>query len=544
MCNDVCNDNVCGCPCDINGTCYPAGARNPANECEVCEPGTSTTSWTPQSGVSCTDDGFSCTADMCNAGSCEHTIDSNSCLIDDVCYDTGDPESTQLDCNVCDPNTDQESFTQQTNTCVIGGTCYNSGESQAGNFCQVCEPSTSTTTFSLASGTCFINGNCFNSGVSKSGEFCQVCDPTTSTSSFTRDPMTCYIGNTCYNNGEQQSASKSCRECDPNSNSFVTNPNNCYINDTCYNDGDTLAATGDDGCKLCDPSQSQNGFVNNDTASASVACDDSLDCTTDSCSSEACVNARDTNKCLINGTCYDDGEAAGPMGDDACKLCDPNQNSFVNNTAADVPACDDSLTCTDNVCAGQVCHNPLQDKKCLINGNCYNDGEAAGTMGDDACQLCDSSTNNFVNNDAASVAGCDDSATCTTNFCTNQACDTSIDTGCFINGMCVGEGTEQSGGCEVCDSATDDDAWTLPNLGTVCDFSGTDDGFCDGSGTCIEYAATEDAATRVTSAPVCGDGVDNDGDSSVDCDDSDCLNEQCDENDPNRTCNSGNNCVP
>jgi hypothetical protein len=90
--------------CVINGICYEAGAINPDNECEVCQPAVSNSSWTPRlrgtacgdpsdsecdspdacdgagiceannkpDGTACTDDGNECSFDVCQAGDCSH----------------------------------------------------------------------------------------------------------------------------------------------------------------------------------------------------------------------------------------------------------------------------------------------------------------------------------------------------------------------------------------------------------------------------------------------------------------------------------------
>jgi hypothetical protein len=41
----VCSAGVCSPNCFIEGVLYAAGAPNPANACEICEPATSTTAW-------------------------------------------------------------------------------------------------------------------------------------------------------------------------------------------------------------------------------------------------------------------------------------------------------------------------------------------------------------------------------------------------------------------------------------------------------------------------------------------------------------------
>jgi hypothetical protein len=47
----VCSAGVCSSRCFIDGVVYAAGAPNPANACETCEPATATTQWTPRASV-------------------------------------------------------------------------------------------------------------------------------------------------------------------------------------------------------------------------------------------------------------------------------------------------------------------------------------------------------------------------------------------------------------------------------------------------------------------------------------------------------------
>jgi len=69
--------------CDINGMCYMPGEVNPANMCEVCDPTQDTLAWSAvvclDDGLSCTSE--ACVP----ATGCASTVDAGSCLVDGAC---------------------------------------------------------------------------------------------------------------------------------------------------------------------------------------------------------------------------------------------------------------------------------------------------------------------------------------------------------------------------------------------------------------------------------------------------------------------------
>ena len=63
---EVCNAGNCESGCFIGGTVYAPNAVNPANICQSCQPGTSTTTWSPAG-----NDGTTCASgEVCSSGSC------------------------------------------------------------------------------------------------------------------------------------------------------------------------------------------------------------------------------------------------------------------------------------------------------------------------------------------------------------------------------------------------------------------------------------------------------------------------------------------
>ena len=99
--DDICNEqeNQCDHPlfpdtCLIDGACYDANDPNPFNECEVCDPTQSTTTWTVLADdTACSPDDNDCTDDLCLGGFCEHPNSPEGTLCDDgnPCTGTGRP---------------------------------------------------------------------------------------------------------------------------------------------------------------------------------------------------------------------------------------------------------------------------------------------------------------------------------------------------------------------------------------------------------------------------------------------------------------------
>ena len=90
--------------CFIGEAAFPEGESNPANICEVCDPETNEEGWSLRAfGYPCADDGLSCTSSACNeTGTCEPSIESGWCVIDNQCVVDGAKKSDDA-CMVCNP---------------------------------------------------------------------------------------------------------------------------------------------------------------------------------------------------------------------------------------------------------------------------------------------------------------------------------------------------------------------------------------------------------------------------------------------------------
>jgi len=131
--------------CAIGNACYNSGQSNPQNECQVCDPNTSPTSWSNKPNNTlcnaddngCTQndscqngtcvagnapdcsDGLPCTTDTCqsrgsNFYTCQHTPQSGTCAIDNACYSSGAP-NPKNECEVCEPTQSQKTWSKKPN---------------------------------------------------------------------------------------------------------------------------------------------------------------------------------------------------------------------------------------------------------------------------------------------------------------------------------------------------------------------------------------------------------------------------------------------
>jgi len=129
---DLCNP-VGGClngietgSCLIGGQCYSDGDQNPANECQVCNPSVSATSWSARLGACA---GPTCTSNICSAGTCvqEVLLGGGQCYIGGTCLDDGaaNPENP---CQACDSSASATSWTavSEGTSCGTSSACSSS----------------------------------------------------------------------------------------------------------------------------------------------------------------------------------------------------------------------------------------------------------------------------------------------------------------------------------------------------------------------------------------------------------------------------------
>lgn len=209
----VCNDGVCGTGCYIEGVAHDPGASNPANPCEACAPSVSTDAWAQKP------DGTACASSkICRSGTC-----ASACFIEEASHTDG-AINTANRCQTCDAAVSNFSWTNR----ALGTTCDTDKVCNASNACVV---------------GCFIEGSVHAPGALNPTNRCGSCQPDVSTTAWTPRPLgtSCGTGGIC-------SPSNLCAQ-------------GCFIAGTYYA---ANAANPTNACLQCQPSNSTTAWSNRD----------------------------------------------------------------------------------------------------------------------------------------------------------------------------------------------------------------------------------------------------------------------------------------
>jgi len=499
----ICDD---GDPCSLESSCNNVGSclatiLQECNEdtgnlcteygcelglCELVEtPGCCETNADCDDGV---DDGYSCTADVCENNVCVPENHENS-----LCPDDGN------DCtlNKCAPGAPESD--------IVTGCKYIPKD----NLCSDADPCTNATCDSDAGciyteiccddGLVCTNDACLNGGCLNSidDDFCLIA---TQNAQGGQTP-TCYSGGT--NSQENQ-----CDICEP-ANSQInwtqTENNPCDDGNACTSGEScnaTLGCQGGSSITCDDGNICTTDFCNTTTGCTftAIECDDGNVCTTDSCDPvSGCIGSPDI--CDDGLPCTSD-TCADIAGTAACSTLELNSN------------CDDGIACTLDECSK---NNPdADDDGCVFvpqNALC-SDGDdctldtcdldfggclsiAFTCVEDDPCTevTCgESNTLDCVETPAQDGTSCDDGVECTLDLCGDGECVSQPDDDqcpglqiCDVNNGCVGVECTGDLNCES------DDPCKVPTceLDGTCaetDTSGTS-GDCEGNGCPFEVAA-------------------------------------------------------
>jgi hypothetical protein len=311
---------------------------------------------------------IACQVGTCNinAGSCNYTVMEERCLINDVCYNTGQQEPS-VPCNVCDPELNEFAFVKK--QCEGEQSCdANTGEC-AGEDSPVC-------------------GN----SVIEAGE---ACDDSNAEAADGCDAA-CAVeaGWECLTAGSP------CTDIDE----CAADAAPCDANATCTNsDGSYACACGE-------------GFEGDGTA-----CTDIDECAADAAPCDAnatCTNSDGSYTCACNEGFEGDGTACTDI--DACAAdpapCDANA-TCTNSDGTYVCACHegwdgDGVTCTKG--------DPCDPNPCQNDGTCTDEGEgtykcacAAGFEGQNCGKAIDYCAPNPCENDGVCSADAEGNITCT-----------------------------------------------------------------------------------------------------------------------------------
>ncbi len=377
--------------CNIDEVCVVSGASSPANPCLVCDPDRDRVSWSEAPvGAEC-DDGNACTTgDACDgAGGCvgvNSCDDGEPCTVD-TCEAAGCesiPVASGTACDDGDPCTTGEA-------CGAAGTCTGGVGCDDGIACTVdsCSPGVGCE-HTIADGACFIDGVCHSVGDVNPANACERCGGGSSTSwspvsagSACDDGSPCTTGDACNGSGSCEGGAGcddgiSCTNdvCGANGCTSTVANNRCRIAGVCYNAG---ATNPNNSCQRCSPGTSQSSWsakpagtscsdgsacTTGDSCNAAgncspgPGCSDGNPCTDDVCSASGCSYPISSNKCIIDGVCYDHNDT---QPGNICFRCNTavSKTSWSSNSGV---ACNDGDACTSgDVCHAGACNGTPQD---------------------------------------------------------------------------------------------------------------------------------------------------------------------------------------
>ena len=514
--------------CLIGSVCVAAGAPNPGNPCEACQPALGTDAYTPLAEGSACDDGQWCNgADTCDsAGACIHEFagnvpavcnDDNACTADsctetehcvntgltgtacddtlwcngmDFCQDgacsvhsfpwnegeTGRCGTAEADCSVYVCNEADE--TCDTAPAADGTACSDDGLSCTENIC-----SEGVCTHPVGEGVCLIDGQCYPSGYTNAANYCQWCRPLVTNDAWSDKPetMTCPDDGFACTTDHCDGAGVCLHDIGDAS---------CLIGGICY---DSDAPNPSNECQWCVPLATQDAWSDKPVTAACTS--DGFDCTTDHCDGHGvCLNELAGTSCLINDACFGNGDT-DPSND--CRYC---QTAVSQSQWTMVPAgnacTEDGYACTVDSCDGLgTCLHPVDSGMCAIDNACWTDGTPNPANPCEICSIADSQT---VWTPLPDNTSCDDGLFCTgTDTCLAGLCLHEFAEGmppdCIDDNQCSADTCLETSGGYTCsnDIAAMD--------GETCDDGNrcTDSDICDG-GTCFGVAVLCDDGDQCT----------------------------------------------
>jgi hypothetical protein len=460
---EICSGGACASACYIGGAVYSQG-ENPADPCQTCVPGTSTTAWVNTNGLN-SDCG---SGEVCN-GTTSATC-QQGCWVGGQFY--APSQTANGGCETCEPTTSTAALVDSADgsscgggvevcssgSCVSG--CYIDGALKApgavaNDGCEVCTPTTSTTAWTnVTDGTSCgtggtlscIGGACGTqcdipgtgivaSGVEETGNPCLSCQPGTDPTGWTsaEGPNSgCGTGEVCAG-----TPAATCQA-------------GCWIS----NAFEASGASTNGGCEYCDPTVP--------TAWSTLA--DGSGCGGTG-SGTICISANCVPECDIGGTPYTSG--AQESGN-ACETCQPSVSTSGWTPLADGTSCGTGMYCSSGSCVAE----------CDIGGTIYASGAVEPSF---PCETCQPAVSEVGWSPLADGTGCGAGVICDTGACVAE-CDIS-GTGLVALGY-----VNPTNACQVCTPSTSTTQWSNATDGTTCGDGGT----CS-SGVCGGYYSPPDA---------------------------------------------------
>jgi hypothetical protein len=447
------------------GACASGATINcdDSNQCttDACDTVTGCSNNTVVDGTSCDDSdactsGDSCQVGACLSGSALDCNDSNTCTADSCDSVTGCANTNVTDGTSCS-DSDTCTGTPGTPDSCQSGTCSSGAtvDCDDSNQCttDACDAITGCSNATVVDGT-----SCDDSDACTTGDSCQTGACTSGTA------LDCDDSNVC--------TADSCDTATGCANAAVLDGTSCDDSDAC---------TGTIGT----PDSCQSGAC---SSGVSIDCDDSNDCTTDSCdATTGCGNVA-----VGDGTTCDDSDACttgescqtGACGNSTAVDCDDSNDctadscdtatGCANTEVTDGTACDDGDNCTSDVCQTGACQGTTID--CTAFDDQCNAGQCNATSGNcDAIAVTDGTT-------------CDDADACTSSdSCQTGTCSAGGAVICDDGNQCTDNECDLVNGCEHPNSMAGTSCANTPTLACVTDA-------CDGTGGC---ARTTDAGSCV-----------------------------------------------
>ena len=498
LCEDgqVCNPAL-GCVSDQ--TCSEDADCDDGEYCngkETCQDGVCVSG----SVVDC-DDHVDCTVDTCDEDTdgCTNTVDHSLCEDGQLC----DPEQgcVAVPCS-SDGDCDDGLFCNGQETCD-NGTCTAGAPMLCddGIACTMdrCDEDSDSCVYETDDSFCDDGAWCNGAETCDATNGCQdgvapncddgvdctidICDEDADECMHVTDDSVCDDGAWC-NGDETCDATNGCQDgVAPNCDDGV----DC-TEDICDEDADACMHTTDD--SVCDDGAWCNGAetcddVNGCQAGTSPDCNDGVDCTVDSCDedNDVCVSIPSDMLCDDTNACTDDRCSPG-ISPDATGCTHTNLENGAS--CSDDNVCNGNETCRDGMCQAGAPLFCSDDNPCTVN-YC---APAAGCMVEPAPEGTSCSDGNRCNGDEVCDANgacqegvpldCDDSNPCTADFCVPaegcqnvnniDVCDDGDD--CTSNDRCV-DGVCVGVGVEICGDGLDNDC------------NGTVDDGCGGIGTFV-----------------------------------------------------------
>ncbi|MBI5485862.1 MAG: hypothetical protein HY905_00870 [Deltaproteobacteria bacterium] len=274
---EACNEVVDLCDvaagCRIGGACYAAGATNPANQCQWCDPATSRTAWSNKpAGTGCNDGQYCTLTDTCNAGAC--TGAGARCPIAgcvggcNEILDNCSPAAAGTFCAGAAGACSMDGFCDGSTT-----VCPGAGFRPSSYLCR-----------SVAAGGCDVAEYCTGSSATCPAD---VFSPSSTLCRAAAGP--CDVAEYCTGSAA-----------------------------ACPGNGFRPAGFSCDNGLFCDGSDTCNG--GGTCIGGLMPCNDGLWCTTDTCieASDTCTAALNAGTCLIAGVCYNNGDL-NPV--NSCQRC-------------------------------------------------------------------------------------------------------------------------------------------------------------------------------------------------------------------------------